>query len=98
MHTVAWIYTKEDCHLYEDGEIDEVNTIEDPELIERIFNDVGNIDYIYTAIQECVDEVTEEQFMSISTRTRVTVCKVSTFGWNGFVFVYSIRVKEKHLT
>ena len=60
----AWIYTKEDCHLYEDGEIDEVNTIEDPELIERIFNDVGNIDYIYTAIQECVDEVTEEQFMT----------------------------------
>ena len=62
-YCAAWIYTKEDCHLYEDGEIDEVNTIEDPELIERIFNDVGNIDYIYTAIQECVDEVTEEQFM-----------------------------------
>ena len=62
-YCAAWIYTKEDCHLYEDGDIDEVNTIEDPELIERIFNDVGNIDYIYTAIQECVDEVTEEQFM-----------------------------------
>ena len=59
----AWIYTKEDCNLYEDGDIDEVNTIEDPELIERIFNDVGNIDYIYTVIQECVDEATEEQFM-----------------------------------
>ena len=29
----------------------------------RIFNDVGNIDYIYTVIQECVDEVTEEQYM-----------------------------------
>ena len=63
-YCAAWIYTKEDCHLYEDGDIDEVNTIEDPELIERIFNDVGNIDYIYTAIQECVDEVTEEQFMT----------------------------------
>ena len=63
-HCAAWIYTKEDCHLYEDGDIDEANTIEDPELIERIFNDVGNIDYIYTAIQECVDEVTEEQFMT----------------------------------
>ena len=59
----AWIYTKEDCHLYEDGDIDEVNTIEDPELIERIFNDVGNIDYIYQVIQECVDEVVEEQVM-----------------------------------
>ena len=33
------------------------------ELAERIFNDVGNIDYIYTVIQECVDEVTEEQYM-----------------------------------
>ena len=63
-YCAAWIYTKEDCNLYEDGDIDEVNTIEDPELIERIFNDVGNIDYIYTVIQECVDEVTEEQFMA----------------------------------
>ena len=33
------------------------------EMSERIFNDVGNIDYIYTVIQECVDEVTEEQYM-----------------------------------
>ena len=65
----AWIYTKEDCHLkdengefevYEDGG----QTVEDPELIERIFNDVGNIDYIYTVIQECVDEATEEQYMA----------------------------------
>ena len=64
-HCGAWIYTKEDCHLKdENGEFDEVNTIEDPELIERIFNDVGNIDYIYTVIQECVDEVAEEQFMT----------------------------------
>ena len=62
-HCGAWIYTKEDCNLYEDGDIDEVNTIEDPELIERIFNDIGNIDYIYQVIQECVDEVTEEQYM-----------------------------------
>ena len=34
-----------------------------PELSERIFNDIGNIDYIYQVIQECVDEVTEEQVM-----------------------------------
>ena len=62
----AWIYTKEDCHLKdENGEVDYDNTIEDPELIERIFDDVGNIDYIYQVIQECVDEVTEEQFMAI---------------------------------
>ena len=60
----AWIYTKEDCHLKdENGEIDYDNVVEDPEVIERIFDDVGNIDYIYQVIQECVDEVTEEQLM-----------------------------------
>ena len=35
----------------------------DPEVLDRIFNDVGNIDYIYQVIQECVDESTEEQLM-----------------------------------
>ena len=54
-YCAAWIYTKEDCHLKdEDGEIDYENNVEDPEVIERIFDDVGNIDYIYTLIQECV--------------------------------------------
>ena len=63
-HCAAWIYTKEDCHLKdEDGEIDYDNVVEDPEVLDRIFDDVGNIDYIYQVIQECVDEVTEEQMM-----------------------------------
>ena len=63
-HCGAWIYTKEDCHLKdEDGEFDYDNVVEDPEVIERIFDDVGNIDYIYQVIQECVDESTEEQMM-----------------------------------
>ena len=63
-HCGAWIYTKEDCHLKdEDGEFDYDNVVEDPAVIARIFDDVGNIDYIYTVIQECVDEVTEEQVM-----------------------------------
>ena len=64
-HCAAWIYTKEDCHLKdENGEIDYDNTVvEDPEVVERIFDDVGNIDYIYQVIQESVDEVTEEQLM-----------------------------------
>ena len=61
-HCAAWIYTKEDCHLKDnDGEFDYDNTVEDSEVVERIFDDVGNIDYIYQVIQECVDEVTEEQ-------------------------------------
>ena len=60
----AWIYTKEDCHLKdENGDFDYDNVVEDPEVLERIFDDVGNIDYIYQVIQECVDEVTEEQMM-----------------------------------
>ena len=61
----AWIYTKKDCHLKdENGEIDYDNNIEDPELVRRIFDDVGNIDYIYQVIQESVDEVVEEQWMA----------------------------------
>ena len=63
-HCAAWIYTKNDCHLKdEDGEFDYVNNVEDTDVIERIFDDVGNIDHIYQVIQECVDEVTEEQLM-----------------------------------
>ena len=62
-YCAAWIYTKEDvCNITDDG--DEVYPCEDnPELTERIFNDVGNVDYIYQVIQESVDEATEEQFM-----------------------------------
>jgi len=65
-YCAAWIYTKEDCYIDEndDGNPNYV-ALNNPELAERIFNDVGNIDYIYTVIQECVDEVTEEQFMAI---------------------------------
>jgi hypothetical protein len=63
-HCAAWIYTKEDCHLKdEDGNIDYDNNVEDADVIERIFDEVGNMDYIYQVIQESVDEATEEQFM-----------------------------------
>ena len=64
-HCAAWIYTKEDCHLKdENGDFDYDHVVETPRVLERIFDDVGNIDYIYQVIQECVDEVVEEQFMS----------------------------------
>ena len=63
-HIAAWIYTKEDCYLKDkDGEIDYDNNIEDPYIVNRIMDEVGNIDYIYQVIQESVDEVTEEQYM-----------------------------------
>ena len=61
----AWIYTKEDIHMKdENGEVDYDIEVNDPELVERIFDDVGQIDYIYTMIQDCVDEATEENLMS----------------------------------
>ena len=60
----AWIYTKEDIHMKdENGEVDYDIEVNDLELVKRIFDDVGNIDYIYQVIQESVDEATEEQFM-----------------------------------
>ena len=63
-YCAAWIYTKEDCHLKdENGDFDYDNVVEDPEVLERIFDDVGNIDYIYEMIQQCVDDMTEEQLM-----------------------------------
>ena len=63
MHTVCMDLHKEDCHLKdENGEFDYDNVVEDPELIEE-GDDVGNVDYIYQVIQECVDEVTEEQLV-----------------------------------
>jgi hypothetical protein len=60
----AWIYTKNDCHLKdEDGNTDYQNNVEDPEVLERIFYQVGDSDYIYQTIQDEVDEATEEQLM-----------------------------------
>ena len=61
----AWIYTKEDIHLKdENGDFDYDTQVNDPALIARIFDDVGNNDYIYQVIQESVDEITEENLMS----------------------------------
>ena len=63
-YCAAWIYTKEDIHMKDsDGEIDYDAQVDDVELIEKIFDDVGNIDYIYQVIQECVDECAEEQLV-----------------------------------
>ena len=63
-HCAAWIYTKEDCYIRdEDGEVSEYPCDEHPFLANLIMEDVGNIDYIYTLIQECVDESTEEHYV-----------------------------------
>ena len=62
-HCAAWIYTAEDCAVPLKSGESLYPAVEDSELAERIFNEVGNNDYIYQVIQECVDEFTEEQFM-----------------------------------
>ena len=61
----AWIYTKEDIHLKdENGEFDYDNEADiAPWLVSRIFDDIGNIDYIYQVIQESLDESVEEHFV-----------------------------------
>ena len=61
-HCGAWIYTAEDCAIVDDDGEHNFVAVDDKELSEKIFNDVGNIDYIYQVIQECVDESTEEQY------------------------------------
>ena len=64
VHCAAWIYTKHDCHLKdEDGEIDYNNNVEDAEVLQRIFYQVGDSDYIYQTIQDEVDESTEEHLV-----------------------------------
>ena len=61
-YCAAWIYTAEDCAIVDDDGEHNFVAVDDKELSEKIFNDVGNIDYIYQVIQECVDESTEEQY------------------------------------
>ena len=64
-HCAAWIYTQNDCYLKdENGEFDDGKTVEDPFLVRSIMRDVGKVDYIYTVIQESVDEATEENHMN----------------------------------
>ena len=64
-YCAAWIYTAEDCQVLEGVDSQEhYPAVDNPVLASRIFDEVGNIDHIYTVIQECVDEVTEEQYMA----------------------------------
>jgi len=59
----AWIYTAEDCMIPDENDEPTYPCDKHPELAERILNNVGNNDYIYQVIQECVDELTEEHFV-----------------------------------
>ena len=59
----AWIYTADDCMIPDENDEPTYPCDKHPELAERILNNVGNNDYIYQVIQECVDELTEEHFV-----------------------------------
>jgi len=59
----AWIYTPEDCYRWDEND-DQVYPCEkNPELAKRILAKVNNIDHIHEVIQDCVEDVTEEQYM-----------------------------------
>lgn len=59
----AWIYTPEDCYRWDEND-DQVYPCEKhPELAKRILTKVSNTDHIYEVIQECVEDMTEEQYM-----------------------------------
>ena len=56
-HCAAWIYTKNDCILKaEDRESDCQRNVEDPDILKRIFEDVGNTIHIDTVIQGSVNQ------------------------------------------
>ena len=60
----AWVYTAEDCMIYDENGDPEYPCDKHPELAERILSRVGEVDFIYQTIQETVDEETKEQWMS----------------------------------
>ena len=63
-HCAAWIFTAENCIVYhEDTEEYHFVAEGNSELAERIFTHVVDDDEIFSKIQECVDEITEEQYM-----------------------------------
>ena len=57
----AWVYTAEDCYLTDDDGNPEYIALDNRELAENIFYQVGDCDYIYQTIQDAVEEATEEQ-------------------------------------
>jgi len=60
-HCAAWIYSKEDIHLLdENGDIDYDTQLEDYKLIGEIMEDLGDSDYIYSKIQDHLDDITAE--------------------------------------
>ena len=63
-----WIYSKEDAYVYdEDGEHVYIydNGGEDAKAVVNALDELQEVDYVYTVIQECLDELVEEQRMQM---------------------------------
>ena len=61
-----WIYCKEDAYVYDDnGEHVYIydNGGEDAKAVVNALDELQEVDYVYTVIQECLDELVEEHRM-----------------------------------
>lgn len=61
-----WIYSKEDAYVIgEDDEFEYIydNGEEDAKAVENALDELQEVDYVYTVIQECLDEIVEEKRM-----------------------------------
>ena len=61
-----WVYSKEDAYVIEEN--GEYNYIYDEgelqaEAVTNALDELQEVDYIYTVIQECLDELVEEKVM-----------------------------------
>ena len=61
-----WVYSKEDAYVIDEN--DEYNYIYDEgelqaEAVTNALDELQEVDYVYTVIQECLDELVEEKVM-----------------------------------
>ena len=61
-----WVYSKEDAYVIDEN--DEYNYIydnggEDATAVVDALDELQEVDYVYTVIQECLDELVEEKRM-----------------------------------
>ena len=67
-----WIYSKEDAYILdEENEPDYIydNGREDAMAVVNALDELQEVDYVYTVIQECLDELVEEHFMKLQAET-----------------------------
>ena len=61
-----WVYSKEDAYVMDDnGDMEYLydNGGEDATAVVNALDELQEVDYIYTVIQECLDELVEEHLM-----------------------------------